>query len=609
MPLSQTLPGTSKIDLVTFTLKINGNSIGTQYQVVSLLISKEVNRIPSAKIMMYDGDAAAQDFSISNESTFVPGAEIEITAGYHSDESSLFKGIILQHSLKIRDDKSPLLILDCRDKAIKMTVARKNKYFYNQKDSEAVEEICNNYHLSTDLEDTQVQHEAIVQYDCTDWDFIVSRMEANGKLCFANAATITVKNPDYTTTPVLDAVFGSTIIEFDADLDATNQYQSLKAKSWNYSNQAITSVDAEEPEFIKKSVEGDSTNDNENGNITSSILGSVLSTSEYDVFSGEDITENELQALADARLQKARMSRCRGRVRIRGYGQVSPGDLINIGGVGDRFNGKVFVSGVRQEIVNGSWNTDMQFGLSNELFAKQFDVHSSPAVNMLPAIHGLQVGIVTDLENDPDSEDRVRVRLPVINADEDGVWSRIATLDAGDNRGTFFRPEINDEVIVGFLNDDPRNPVVLGMVNSSAKPAPLTASNKNNEKGYVSRSGMKMIFNDDEKSVKIETPAGKKITVSEADSTIKIEDENGNSISMDASSVNIQSAADISLKATGNLTIEAVNITLSPSSSFSMSAGGASLSAGSGSASLSAPSVSIEGSGTATIKGGIVMIN
>jgi uncharacterized protein involved in type VI secretion and phage assembly len=284
-------------------------------------------------------------------------------------------------------------------------------------------------------------------------------------------------------------------------------------------------------------------------------------------------------------------------------------DLINIGGGGDRFNGKVFVSGVRHEIANGGWNTDVQFGISNELFARKPDVHSHRAVDMLPAIHGLQTGIVTQIGDDPDSEDRIRVRLPIIAPDDDGIWMRIACLDAGNNRGTFFRPEIGDEVVVGFLNDDPRYPVVLGMLNSSAKPAPLLASDQNNEKGYVSRSGMKMIFNDSEVSLNIETPAGKKVTISESDGIIQVEDENGNKISMDSSSVSIESAGDLSIIAVGNITIEATNITVSPSSSFSLSSGGASLSAGSGSASLSAPTVSIEGSGTTTISGGIVNIN
>lgn len=597
MPLSQTLPETGNTDLVTFTIKANGEPVSTQYQVSSINITKEVNRIPSAKIIIYDGDAAAQDFQVSDEETFVPGTEIEILAGYDSTENSLFKGIVVSHSLKIRSNSSPLLILDCRDKAIQMTIGRKNKYFYNSTDSDAAENIIENYNLDHDIEDTSMQHESLVQYDSTDWDFIMSRMEANGKLCFVSDGKITIKKPDFTTATVLDAVFGATILEFDADLDPRNQYQNLKAKTWNYANQEVTSVDAREPGFT------------ENGNLSSMDLAGVLKTEEYSLYSGEDVTENELQNLADARLQKARMSKCRGRVRFAGYPAVNAGDLINIGGVGDRFNGKVFVSATRHEIVNGTWNTDVQFGLSNETFAKQPGFNSTPTVDMLPAIQGLQTGIVTALESDPESQDRIKIRLPIIDADEDGIWARIACLDAGDNRGTFFRPEIGDEVIVGFLNNDPRNPVVLGMLNSSAKPAPLKASDQNNEKGYVSRSGIKMIFNDDEKSLVIQTPAGKKITLSDLDNIIKLEDENGNNISMDASSISIESIADITIKATGNLTIEAVNITLSPSASFALSSGGASIKAGSGSATISAPALNIEGSGTTSIKGGIVMIN
>lgn len=597
MPLSQTLPGTQKTDLVTFTLNVNGQALDPRYKVASLIVIKEVNKIPSAKLMINDGDAAAQDFTVSNEQTFIPGSEIEILAGYHLDESSLFNGIIISHSLKIRNNRPPMLILECKDKALKMTVARKNKYFYDSTDSDAVEGIISGYSLDSDIDSTNVQHEAIVQYDCTDWDFIISRMEANGKLCTVEGGKLFAKDPDFTADTVLDAVFGSTIIEFDADLEANNQYQSLNANTWNYSNQEITTVGAKEPGFSG------------NGNLSSDDLEPVLGISEYDLYSGGQIKEDELQQWADARLLKARLSRCRGRVRFRGYGSLKPGDLINIGGVGDRFNGKVFVSGVRHDITNGDWNTDVQFGLNPTPFTKQPDVSSAPAAGILPAINGLQIGVVTDLENDPDSQDRIRVRLPIIDPNEDGVWSRVACQDAGDNRGTFFRPEIGDEVLVGFLNNDPRHPVVLGMLNSSAKPAPLQASNQNDEKGFVSRSGMKMIFNDSDKSLKIETPAGKKLTISEADGIISMEDDNDNKISMDSSSITIESAADIKLTAKGDLDITAVNIKLTASSSYSLSAGGAKLDAGNGSASLSGPKISIEGSAMTTIKGGMVMIN
>lgn len=594
---SQSLPGPQNTDLVTSTIKINGTAISTQYQVASIVVQNEVNRIPSARLILYDGDAAAQDFKVSNEATFAPGAEIEITVGYHSNETSVFSGIILKHSLKIRSQAAPMLMLDCRDKAVKMTITRKNKYFYNSTDSDAVSGIISDYQLTGSIDDTQTQLESIVQYDCTDWDFVLSRMEANGMVCLTSAGTITAKKPNLGGSTVLDAVFGATILEFDADLDARYQYSGITAKTWDQANQAISTATANEPGYT------------ENGNVSYSDLSNVLGITDYNLNVGEEVTTNELQNWADARLEKARLSRCRGRVRFRGYAPLNPADLINLGGVGDRFNGTVFASAIRHEIANGVWTTDVQFGLANDLTIRQPEFNSPPAAEMLPAVQGLQIGIVTKLESDPNSENRIKVRLPIVDPNEDGIWMRIASLDAGNTRGMFFLPEIGDEVIVGFINNDPRHPVVLGMLNSSAKPAPLTASDQNDEKGYTSRSGMTMIFNDSDKSLIITTPAGKKMTISENAGVISIQDENNNKISMDSSLVSVVSGADISIKATGDVSIEGVNVKVQASSSFSLDAGGSSLDAGNGSATLKSATVDVEGSAQTTIKGGMVMIN
>jgi len=140
-------------------------------------------------------------------------------------------------------------------------------------------------------------------------------------------------------------------------------------------------------------------------------------------------------------------------------------------------------------------------------------------------------------------------------------------------------------------------------------PAPLTASNDNHEKGYVSREGIKMIFNDDEKSYKLETPGGKKITLSDSDGVVQVEDENGNMVKMEAGGVTVESATSLTLKAATDITLEAVNIMLSPSSQFSVSAAGSEMKAGGGSVELSSPTVKVEGSGITEIKGGLVKIN
>jgi uncharacterized protein involved in type VI secretion and phage assembly len=173
----------------------------------------------------------------------------------------------------------------------------------------------------------------------------------------------------------------------------------------------------------------------------------------------------------------------------------------------------------------------------------------------LPGVNGLQIGVVVSNE-DPDGEDRVRVKMPLMGDKEDGTWARVATIDAGKDRGCFFRPEVGDEVVLGFLNDDPRQAMILGMLHSSAKAAPLKGSDDNHEKVYQTRSKMKLYFHDQKKVMRLETPAGNKLTLSEEDKAIKIEDQNGNKITMNADGIEIKSSKSIVLKAATKLSIE-----------------------------------------------------
>ena len=143
--------------------------------------------------------------------------------------------------------------------------------------------------------------------------------------------------------------------------------------------------------------------------------------------------------------------------------------------------------------------------ICRSLLAQDTSVAAPAAAALLPGVNGLQVGVVVSNE-DPEGEDRVRVVLPLVDKRAEGAWARVAALDAGHNRGFFFRPELGDEVVVGFFNDDPRQAVILGMLPSSAKPAPLQGSDDNHEKLYQSRAGMRWYLNDDRKIMAVGNP-------------------------------------------------------------------------------------------------------
>ncbi|NTW50998.1 MAG: type VI secretion system tip protein VgrG [Chlorobiaceae bacterium] len=584
MPEDRSIATTRPATVVTPVVMIDGNEIARTWQVDSITIRKEVNRVPWAKVVILDGNASTGSFSASNDALFVPGKEIEVKCGYQNDIYSIFKGIIVCHAVKLRGNANSMLVLECRDKTVKMTVGRKSRYFSDQKDSDIISLIAGDYvsDFSTTAEATLVTHKEMVQYDCSDWDFILSRADANGKICICDGGEFSVKAPDPEQSSVLSLLFGATMMEFDAEIDARHQLGKVTSRSWSYSDQRIVKAEGSDPEVSL------------NGNISSAELADVIGLDDYLLDHGGKVEDKELQAWSDALLLKRQLARVRGRVKCKGVHTVTPGSIIELGGIGERFNGNAFVSGVQHFISAGDWTLDIQFGMEPEWFTRKSDIGDKPAGGLLSALHGLQVGVVTKIDSDPDSENRIKVRLPIISDSEEGIWARIATLDAGNERGSFFLPEVGDEVIVGFINDDPRDAIVLGMLNSSALPAALTAEESNPKKGFVTRSKMKMIFDDEKKQFSIETPAGKTIILDEDADLIKITDDHQNSLVMDSSGIVIESQGKIEIKAQQDLKLGGMNVEMNAQASMKVE--------GSASAELKA-------GGTMTVKGAMVQIN
>ncbi len=385
---------------------------------------------------------------------------------------------------------------------------------------------------------------------------MMTRAQLNGQICTVDDGKIIISKPDLSQDEVETVAFGATLLDFDAEMDARNQFNSITAYGWNPSEQEIVEAEATDPGISL------------NGNISTSDLAEVIDHENLELKHGGNYNLTQLQNWSDAKSLFQQLSKTRGRVKFQGIPTVKPGTMLKLEGVGNRFNGKIFISAVRHEIVNGNWTVDAEFGMNPKWFSETYDISELPAAGILPAVSGLQVGVVSQLESDPDGEDRILVKIPIIDKDEQGIWTRIATLDAGNNRGSFFLPEIGDEVIVGFVNDDPNHAVILGMLHSSAKPAPLTASDDNHEKGFVTRSELKLIFNDEKKSIIIETPGGKKVTIDEDAGVIKIEDDNRNIITMGNGGIAMESGKDFSIKATGDCNIEAMNVNVKANAQF-----------------------------------------
>ena len=169
--------------------------------------------------------------------------------------------------------------------------------------------------------------------------------------------------------------------------------------------------------------------------------------------------------------------------------------------------------------------------------------------------YGAFPALVTD-NVDPEGQGRVKVALPWA-PDTGGAryeaWARLATLMAGNNRGSWFIPDVDDEVLIVFEGGDPRRPYVIGSLwnGRDTPPESMDGAGKNYKKVLRSRNGVKITLDDTDgrEQMILETPGGQKMTLKDGPGAVEIVDSNGNSIKMETSGITITAAAKLTINA------------------------------------------------------------
>ncbi|MFZ4700057.1 MAG: phage baseplate assembly protein V [Candidatus Methylumidiphilus sp.] len=363
------------------------------------------------------------------------------------------------------------------------------------------------------------------------------------------------------------------IHSLEMEANVSGQYAAVSSRGWDISKQEMTAT-ALTAEQNKLKVNP--------GNLSGQSLAPGLGNQNLTLSSPAPLSKAELESWSYATLARSRLGLIRGRISIKGTTDIKLMDTIKINRVGKRFgasdpanqdNSKALVTGVRHRVTEQlGWVTDIQFGLSDEWLSSRPDVASPSAAGLIPPISGLQIGIVDDYDADPDNQYRVKVKIPAFQQPvAEGqpqppysVWARLASLDAGDKRGVYVRPEPRDEVVLGFFNEDPRQPVIIGSLYSKDKhpiPAIIGEPNKDNsKKGWVTKSGLSISFDDDQKEILLATQNKNTISLNDTTKEIKIQDQYENCITMNEKGISVKSNSNLTIEAKENITYKAKKI-------------------------------------------------
>ena len=419
--------------VVENVLFCNGKALPTSTIIRSADIDYRINSIPKATIVIEDGDKTAGSFDLCESDLLKPGTEIELKAGYSTQMDAVFKGIIVRVGISISSEGKSCTKIECRHKAIALTCSRYNANYLNKTDDYIINDICSKYGVKISSSIKGSTHKEILQYHCTDWDFIMTRAEANGCWMIADQKGISVEPIAAKGKTELSLTWGKDIIDFNATIDA------------------------------------------------------------------EQLT-NEL-------------SRINGSVTCIGSLKAQLGGLVKLDYLGERFNGNALVSGIHHHMQQGIWTTTISFGMKKEWYVEKFNTMAPVASGYNCGITGLLTGIVVQIHGDPENLNRVKVKIPLMRNEQEGVWARFGTPYASNGVGGLFYPEVNDEVILGFFNGDPSSPVILGSLYSSKRKVPQELEQKNNTKQLLTREKLSVTFDEEKKSITVTTPGKRTIVL------------------------------------------------------------------------------------------------
>ncbi|ATZ94348.1 type VI secretion system tip protein VgrG [Dickeya fangzhongdai] len=592
--------GATSGGVATHEITANGTAIPGDYQVRRIQIQQRINHISRATLEILDGSASQENFTVSASSTFVPGAEIVINLGYDSTNKKVFSGIVTRQSLQVNPGVGPLLVVECRDSAIKMSVGRKSAAYQNKTDSDVMSTLIGQYGLSKKITSTTATLPELVQYYCSDWDFMLSRAEVNGLVVSTLNGTVSVFSPTANTQSVLTVTYGAGLYHFSAGLNAVTQLAQVKASAWDDKSQQCISATA------ANSLAGP-------GNLSSKTLSGVVGLSDFALQTTAALDNDALTQWSKAQMLKSELAKITGEVRFQGDAAVTAGNYLTISGMGNRFDGDYFVSGIEHDYADGNWFTCADLGLSPLWFVQEHDVMAPSAAGLLPGVEGLYNATVKKTDQDPDNAYRILVELPLFNDGGKGLWARLANFYSSSGVGAFFLPEVGDEVIVGFLNQDPRFPIILGSVYSAnRKPySELTPNAENSKKAIVTKSELRIVFDDKDSIMTITTKGNNVIVLDDKKQQISITDQHNNAITMSSSGIDIKSPSTINIQADQKVNIKGnLGVTVQASSGdVKVSGLNVNASADMSFNAKGSATAEVQGGAELTLKGAVVMIN
>ncbi len=595
---------------VTYEVLLDGDKVWNA--LLGLSVSNELNRVPRARLEFNYRDIEvnegsedgfeieqADDFEPRPKNAkidFLPGKEIEIKLGRDDENETVFKGYIIKQNVVAKNNGSLNIYVECRHVCNRMTLNKRTRFYHHDAnksgsanqdidvvtDFDVLEKLVENYSadgLSFQVENelrTDLEHENMTQYECTDWDFLMIRAEARGYVCLIDDEVVNLINPKVAESSAHTLVFGEDMLEYEAVYDETIPSEANYATGWYIDNleRRIENLKNGNSDAIHENIQTETTLN----------YGAILSSKEIEIYLANEVLRQETGLL-------------QGTSKIGGTTAFKVGDTISITGFQSVWDRDTLVSGIKHVLVNSVWHSHVQFGISKVPHAEKYQINIQSSNPLMARTSGLLIGKVIQYKNGADGHELIEVEIPAYNAEEttQTVYARLANFAAGANGGAVFRPYPDDEVVLGFVNDDPRHPIILGSLYNSTTEPPYALDEDVQPEIGLSFNDWKISIHEEDEVMTIASPKGQEFVLDDSDESISMAFDSSNGIKISSDGIELN-GSNITITAGGSGKIEMGAMEIEAKADTSMALEGGT-------------QLELEGKVTASLKGQITQIN
>jgi uncharacterized protein involved in type VI secretion and phage assembly len=485
-----------------------------------------------------------EDFHLIDDAKFDLGKSVEI--GFVDETSdtpvTVMKGEITGLEPHYNEETNAFFTVRGYDKRHRLNRGTKVKTFLNLKDSEIVTSVCGEVSVPVQAETTPTNHKYVIQHNQTDLEFLQERAYVNGYELVYQDDKLLFRKPQ--TSIELTLTRGQQLLSFTPRLSAARQVNEVTVKGWDMvqkqavTGQASTSKSSPEVGYGKWGGQAAQT---------------AFSQAKYFEVRQHVTTQGEAELLSKSILDDINSSFLEAEGVLLGNPNVRAGVIVKLEKLGTRFSGKYQVTSATHVYNEDGYRTIIHIegkspkSISSLTTRPYADDGMSQWLGVVPAI-------VTNID-DPDNYGRVKVKFPWLDDTQESNWARLCILGAGKERGIWWMPEVNDEVLVAFEQGDFNRPIILGGLNNG-QDATAETQGDTVKNGKIVRRTMKSRLGHIIQGTQIKLDAKTNELTIECKGDVKVNSK-GNAKVDTTGNVDMNSKGNITIKGTGNVNVEA----------------------------------------------------